>query len=60
MLAERLLLIFVIFLGLSATVAATYYSIVETIQYSHFTPPCIVNVTSASRAWINDAFSFEL
>ncbi|CAB3374107.1 Hypothetical predicted protein [Cloeon dipterum] len=60
MAAERLLLLIVILLGVAATIAATYFSLVETVQFAHFTPPCIVNVTSASRAWINDAFSYDL
>ncbi|XP_059488359.1 uncharacterized protein LOC132204082 [Neocloeon triangulifer] len=60
MAAERMLLFGVILAGVAATGAATYFSMVETIQYADFTPPCIVNVTSASRAWINEAFDFEL
>jgi hypothetical protein len=60
MLAERSLLAVVVGLGALATAAATYFSLLETVQYSHFSPPCIVNVTSASRAWINEAFSFKL
>jgi len=60
MMAERILLLLVVGLGVLATAAATYFSMVETIQYSTFTPPCIVNVTTASRAWINEAFRFEL
>ncbi|KAF4531739.1 hypothetical protein B566_EDAN008952 [Ephemera danica] len=60
MLVERVLLIGVVVMGVGATAAATYFSVTETVRSAHFAPPCICNVTAASRAWINDAFSYQL
>ena len=38
-----------VFLGATATLAATFFSIRDTLRYATFTPPCLVNVTQASK-----------
>ena len=39
----------IIVLGVTATIATTYFSIRDTLRYATFTPPCIANLTLASR-----------
>ncbi|KAK3926751.1 Cingulin-like protein 1 [Frankliniella fusca] len=35
--------------GATATLAATFFSIRDTLRYATFTPPCLKNVTQASK-----------
>lgn len=53
---EKLLTAVVVLSGLTATVLSTFFSVRGAIEYATFVPPCIVNVTLASKAVIDDAF----
>lgn len=46
---EKSVNILLITLGISASVLSTYYSFSEIIEYADFTPPCILNVSLASK-----------
>lgn len=46
---EMVLTSLTVFAGATATVAATFFSIRDTLRYATFTPPCLTNVTQASK-----------
>lgn len=46
---EYLLTGLVVVLGVAATLAATFFSVRDTLRYATFTPPCLKNVTQASN-----------
>lgn len=45
---DKLICFIIIALGTLATIAATYFSIKNTIMYAEFTPSCMMNSTAAS------------
>ncbi|KAG8246310.1 hypothetical protein J6590_087234 [Homalodisca vitripennis] len=53
---EKLFTACLVFAGVVTTVLSTFYTLRGTIEYATFVPPCIVNVTVASRAVIDNAF----
>ncbi|XP_054264435.1 uncharacterized protein LOC128987555 isoform X2 [Macrosteles quadrilineatus] len=53
---ERMFTVCLVGFGASATVLSTFYTMRDTITYATFVPPCLVNVTLASRAVIENAF----
>ncbi|KAB0790426.1 hypothetical protein PPYR_08327 [Photinus pyralis] len=42
---------FIISCGFCTTLATTYWNIVNTIRYVHFSPPCIVNIYNSTQWW---------
>lgn len=52
---DLLLAILVMLMGMSATIIATYSSWSNTISSAEFSPPCLVNVTSAARSFFQDS-----
>lgn len=45
---ERVVTIVIVLLGVTATALSTYYTLIDTIRYSTFVPPCLVNISIAS------------
>ncbi|XP_053618517.1 probable sodium-coupled neutral amino acid transporter 6 [Plodia interpunctella] len=49
---DIILALTVMLMGIAATIVATYSSWADTIRYATFTPPCLVNATTAARSFL--------
>lgn len=52
---EKMVTAIIVISGVTATLLSTYYSVLGTIAYATFVPPCLLNVTAASIAAMDNS-----